>query len=64
MLPSRMGAEEGHRADGVGGWKTNVELGGNAQELVRMNVAESAHGDTSSGQFGGHKEFGLRKIDS
>jgi hypothetical protein len=39
-------------------------IGGNTQEFVRVNVAESAHGDTSSGRLGGHEIFGLRKIDS
>ena len=39
-------------------------IGGNTQEFVRVNVAESAHGDTSSGRLGGRETFGLRKIDS
>jgi len=48
------------------GWglETNIELGEKAQEFVRVNVAESAHGDTSSVLLGGREIFGLKKIDS
>jgi hypothetical protein len=39
-------------------------IGGNAQEVVLVNVAESADGDTSSGRLGVREIFVLRKIDS
>jgi hypothetical protein len=39
-------------------------IGENAQEFVRVNVAESADGDTSSGRLGGREIFGLKKIGS
>lgn len=39
-------------------------IGGNTQEFVRVNVAESARGHTSGDRPGAYKKFGLRKIDS